>query len=346
MEEEIWLPGVIHRETEFVDGLTGACGPNAASMAERWADQSQLSTLDVYRRMRVAGRADENGTSTLAALVADARDAGYTLDVLAYREPMPEAAWRQFFTRYVGQRAIVFEMANGQALRDELSGKGENARNLKYHFVMVTGWHPGGKSRQPQARGRTLPAGWWCCDGANFASGDVMQFYADGVLAAARPCGAMAVAPRVPLEEGGETMGGVPTGWSDDGTTLVAPNKVPVVKGFRARVLTGPWDARDWPLAAEYGSDSIEPGNPAIGAGTRQDFRMTSLGWTESRGVYRIWTGQDLRALSAQVADLERQLAALKRQGDGQGDGQNNGAGDEAVRKALAAIAALKEALG
>jgi GH25 family lysozyme M1 (1,4-beta-N-acetylmuramidase) len=109
--------------------------------------------------------------------------------------------------------------------------------------------------------------------------------------------------------EGSNNMG-IPAGWHDDGATLLAPNGVAVVKGFREWVLTHPWDSTDLPLAVERTLPSIEPGNPSIGAGSRQDFRMTSLGWTPSRGVYKIWVGQDILALEAQVAQLQAELKA------------------------------------
>lgn len=111
----------------------------------------------------------------------------------------------------------------------------------------------------------------------------------------------------------------IPTGWKDDGKTLVAPNGVPVVMGFREYVLAHTWDANNWPLAAEQviSGGSIEPGNAAIGPGSRQEFRLTSLGWTQSRNVYVIYVGQDIRALEQQltaanthVTQLEAQLAS------------------------------------
>ena len=107
---------------------------------------------------------------------------------------------------------------------------------------------------------------------------------------------------------------GIPNNWHDDGTTLKAPNGVPVVKGFRDWVLTHPWNADDWPLVPEFGTSSIEPGNPSSGAGTRQDFRMTSLGWTSAKGVYRIWTGQDLLALASSLSSSRKELATSQSQ--------------------------------
>ena len=122
---------------------------------------------------------------------------------------------------------------------------------------------------------------------------------------------------------GTQTMSNVPSGWKDDGKTLVAPNGVPVVHGFREWVLGHPWDAGNWPLRAEQvvTSGSIEPGNASIGPGSRQDFRWSSLGWTEQRGVYSIWLGQDVVALESQlgaaqthVAQLEAQVKQLQQQ--------------------------------
>ena len=135
---------------------------------------------------------------------------------------------------------------------------------------------------------------------------------------------------------------GIPAGWKDDGTTLTAPNGVTVVQGFRAWALGHAWDAEDWPLAAEQKLDSVEPGNAAIGAGTRQDFRMTSLGWTQARGVYHIWSGQDLLALTHQLAEAETEIADLRQRLASLPIGQPT---DDTAAKALAAVQALAEAL-
>lgn len=341
------LPGQIRRESEFVGGLTGACGPNALAMAGRWADQSQLSTLDVYRRMRAAGRCDANGASTLAALAADAHDAGYGIAVLDYREPMAAALWRGFLQQHVGREAVVIETANGQALRDALSGLGENAVNLHYHFVLVVGWHPGGLATRV---GRDLPPGWWCADGDNRVVGDVLEFYPDDVVAAAQPCAAMAVAARLALPTGGGNSGGgavtIPTGWRDDGTTLTAPNGHRVVLGLRAYVLAHPgWAPENVPLQEEERRDVVEWHNPGLGVGSRQLFLRTALRWNNAaEGVKEVDLGADLLAaeqhlatLATQVADLQAQVATLM---------AHTGPADPAGAAALAAIKALAAALG
>jgi hypothetical protein len=151
---------------------------------------------------------------------------------------------------------------------------------------MAAGWHPGGGSRV--AGGRPLPAGWWCCDGDNFASGDVLQFHDEATLAAARPVAAMAVSARVQMR--GTKV--IPNGWSDDGSSLHAPNGISVAKGFRAYILAQRWDTEDWPLGQEHASASVEPGNPAIRPVSRQDLRTEGLGWTEEMGCIASRSGR------------------------------------------------------
>lgn len=123
-----------------------------------------------------------------------------------------------------------------------------------------------------------------------------------------------------PIQPTGGPM--VPAGWHDDeqNKVLTAPNGVVVVHGFRDTVLNPrsilgwdhDWRANDWPLAPEKTLASVEPGNASIGGGTRQDFRMTSLGWTQSRNVYQIWAGQDLLALQQQMATVAQHNADLQ----------------------------------
>jgi hypothetical protein len=108
---------------------------------------------------------------------------------------MPETEWRTFCTRHVGKEAIVLEVARGQLLVDSISGRGENARNLRYHFIVLLGWHPGGHCARVNHQ---LPPGWWCSDGDNFARGNVLQFYPDCVLLAAVPCAALAIYIQTP----------------------------------------------------------------------------------------------------------------------------------------------------
>ncbi len=85
----------------------------------------------------------------------------------------------------------------------------------------------------------------------------------------------------------------VPIGWTDDGTTLTAPNGITVVQGFRARVLQG-WDPTNLPLEKERNVDTVEQADPSIGAGSIQTFTNTRLGWTATKGIYMIPIGAEL----------------------------------------------------
>lgn len=313
--------GKVDSESEFQGGLTATCGPNAASAAARWADQSnEPRTLDVYRKMRALGKGDAQGASTISALKETLNAIGYHLAT-----PLPGEAIQTFVTRLAGTLPVVLEVANGHVFRDYLSGQSEDARHLEYHYVTVFGHNAGGIS--PHAN-RTLPRGYWVADGDSNAQNLVhgvrdhrglnrdLCFYPEAMLEAARPYGAFAVLPRVVIPGGPSTNDPAatttPVGWNDEGKTLVAPNGIVVVLGFRDFVLAHDWDANNWPLAPEFHADQIEPGNPAMGGGSRQDFRLASLGcqqYADDRWgtPYRIWVGRDILALRAQIAALQQQ---------------------------------------
>jgi hypothetical protein len=102
------------------------------------------------------------------------------------------------------------------------------------------------------------------------------------------------------LQQGGDTpmTPCTPQGWHDTGTTLKAPNGVPVVKGFRDYILGDPtWDVDNWPLQPEEARNPLEVSNPSLGAGTQQIFRLCALEWTPARGVFTAWIGQEVIAL-------------------------------------------------
>jgi hypothetical protein len=109
----------------------------------------------------------------------------------------------------------------------------------------------------------------------------------------------------------------IPAGWQDDGTTLLAPNGLKVVLGFREYILHDPtWEADNWPLENERGSSQLEVSNPTLGEGTQQMFRKTMLEWTPTRGSFKGWVGQELLALrnkpvAALPPDLLKELVAL-----------------------------------
>ncbi|HET8908122.1 MAG TPA: hypothetical protein VFN11_14280 [Ktedonobacterales bacterium] len=323
--------GVKRSDSEFTNGLTAACGPNALSKALMWSDQSAVapSTYAVYLKGRTVTPTpvDANGASTAGELEATARLMGYQCTL-----PNSGEAVSAFLRRLAGIQPVVLEIAAGHNLRDELTGATEDAGpDLAYHYICVWGRNTSGASARTS---KTLPAGYWCSDGDNNTQNPVVNgvrvhralnndlvYYSDATIAAALPFAAFAVVPRVQVAMEVFTM--VPTGWKDDSVagTLTAPNGVAVVRGFRTYVLNHPWDANNYPLRVEAAVDSVEPGNPSVGAGSRQDFRMGALGYTATRGVYQVWVGQDVLALESQVALLQadltsahNQLAALQAQ--------------------------------
>jgi hypothetical protein len=91
-------------------------------------------------------------------------------------------------------------------------------------------------------------------------------------------------------------------GWKYDPQTTIwtAPNGFLVQHGF-AEAVSAAWNPQDYPLENEQHCDQLELSNPALGSGARQRFRLTTLEWTQARGVFRAWTGQEL-------IELERRL--------------------------------------
>ncbi len=122
---------------------------------------------------------------------------------------------------------------------------------------------------------------------------------------------------------------GVPNGWKDDGKVLTAPNGYSVTDGFRQWVLAHSWDAGNLPLMNASALTPVEQGNPSLGGGTVQPFRLCVLAWTKAKGVYVMWVGQeyvalhqvlhktltDLNASQAQVKALQAQLVAAQNSG-------------------------------
>lgn len=118
------------------------------------------------------------------------------------------------------------------------------------------------------------------------------------------------------------SMNTIPTGWTDDGTTLKGPDGTPVTLGFRQHILADPnWDPANIPLEAEHHDLIIEQSNPSLGAGQSLMCRKTRLEYTTKMGVFEGWLGQELlwyqkqyQALLQKIADLQQQLNAEQSQ--------------------------------
>src|SRR5258706_6500292 len=110
----------------------------------------------------------------------------------------------------------------------------------------------------------------------------------------------------------GGNMSTVPAGWSDDGTTLRSPEGVPVVLGFRAYILSHPWEQDNWPLGPEAGMVKLEASNPSLGGGTQQMFKKSMLGYTDH--VFEEYVGVELAYTRQQYALLFDAYQKLKAQ--------------------------------
>jgi len=99
----------------------------------------------------------------------------------------------------------------------------------------------------------------------------------------------------------------VPSGWTDNGTVLTAPNGLTVGTGFRAWILAHPWDAANQPESRELSVSDVETSDPKQGAGTVQYFRFTQLSWTKARGVWESWVGLEAYTMRQQLATAETQ---------------------------------------
>jgi Glycosyl hydrolases family 25 len=130
---------------------------------------------------------------------------------------------------------------------------------------------------------------------------------------------ASAVDCNIFLGQENKPMTQVPQGWTDDGTTLTAPNKIPVVLGFRDHVLNNNWDPANWPLEPETHYSPVEQSHPSLGGGQAQTFRWKRIEYTAAGGIVEGWLGQELlwyqqqhALLQAQITDLQAQVNQLK----------------------------------
>jgi len=108
---------------------------------------------------------------------------------------------------------------------------------------------------------------------------------------------------------------GIPQGWSDDGATLLPPDKShKVVHGFRDTILhAATWDAGNLPREDEQGVAQVEL-HAATGPGTRQIFRDTMMIWTAKNGVHTSAAGDEIKACYDRIAAQALQIAALQSQ--------------------------------
>ncbi|MEO7001936.1 MAG: FlxA-like family protein [Ktedonobacterales bacterium] len=310
--------------SEFLAGFHGDCGQTAELCALHVALGTPLDAAhlgDLVRRDRAHGWADANGAEPLTSIAHDLDLAGARYISYDFSQPA-SFDWKGILRQEAGVKPVILQFANAGTLPGDEGG-------VHFHFVAALGG-------DPEADRYAF------ADGDNTAARQgALVTYTLAQLEAAQVCGMLVVEMH--------TMGGqammIPQGWHDDGQRLVAPNNVPVVHGFRDYILANRWDANNWPLAPEAGADPVEPGNPSLGPGTCQLFRLTKLSWTQARGVFVTWIGQDYQALTTQIATLQAQTTGLQAQ-VAQLQAERASAQNAPADKNAEAITALKSALG
>lgn len=146
----------------------------------------------------------------------------------------------------------------------------------------------------------------WIGGWRSYTDAQLAQMIVWGYIVLALPATGAAPAPT-----GGTTVT-IPAGWTDDGTTLLDPQKTPVTLGFRNAVLnwSGGWESWNYAMGPAVGTNNVELGNSSIGGGTYQIFRGRMLGYTTAMGVYTVWVGQELLAWEKKCNALSAALDA------------------------------------
>lgn len=110
----------------------------------------------------------------------------------------------------------------------------------------------------------------------------------------------------------------LPSGWSDDGTSLHNPvNSFVVTSAFRTFILgAASWNPQNVPLENEHSQSPLEASNPVLGDGVQQVFRMGVLEVESSSGApgaplfnngqpFVSWVGQEFLWQRGEIARLE-----------------------------------------
>lgn len=288
--------------SEFVAGLNGDCGPDAAlfalhAMAPNTYPLTAGALAAIDHAEIVGGYAAANGAQNVPSMDAYLASIGVPHVTRGYNS-FALAQLHTDLQQLAGIHPIIIEFSQAG------DGLPQDERNVKYHYATI-----GGIDDQDTVPGTQIVGGYLRADGDAVATNDPHGAASPAVLTswqqllAAVPIAYIIVtgAPTAPAGTGPT----IPQGWHDDGTTLTAPNGVPVVLGFRTHILSNGWASDDLPLAAQEHRAELEIGNPSTGAGDRQLFRFSALGYTDALGVFRIWIGQEL-------ANVETALAAAE----------------------------------
>jgi cell division protein FtsB len=226
------------------------------------------------------------GATTTSHLHDEAIRRGFTVasPYDAWEDPIPSSKLHPWLLQFAGEQPVVLMITNAGPALNAIDGS-HDERGVQGHFICVVG---------------LADEGYVCNDGDNDVITDHLVIYPWAAIEAAHVTGFLMI------EMQGAQPVPVPANWKDANGVLTAPNGITVVKGFADYIRKNAWAEEDYPLEEEQAVASVEPlGNPAIGAGSRQIFRESMLGWTSATGSYKAWIGQELLAAYKKIADLE-----------------------------------------
>lgn len=258
------------------------CGPDAETVAVA-NGRGQVPSADVMHAIRqrdiIRGWFTPGGGNTIQNIYDDLTQIERVTvrRFLPYAEPFDLVTAREVLNLYAGVCPIIIELGLATNLPFNESG-------VHYHFVCLLA-----KIR---------------ADTFLMANGDDVDALAGNVhpplrevtfdqLVAAHLCAVIVV--NLPIGSG---VMGIPSGWTDDGTTLIAPNKVPVIGAIRDFVLAHNWDPSNEPVVPEHPQHPMELGNAAIGDGKQQEFNANVVEWspTYNNGApFFMWCGRELQ---------------------------------------------------
>jgi hypothetical protein len=287
----LWNAGTM---SEFVAGLNGDCGPTATLAALNWRSPqrwpltpSGLRALDADEIQH--GYAEANGAQNitnmdgyLSSLSVPHTTTGYGAFTVAALGSLLRATG--------GVEPIVVEWSNAGALPgDEVGVHFHYSECCGVDLASASSFWLDGDNRADDPSGKVRPP----------------VLYTWDQVVAARPIACIVVHGPSGRPGGGGTMG-VPQGWTDNGTQLIAPNGVAVVKGFREIVLNWPggYDAEDWPLTPEVAVAHPDPLNPIGCNGAVQPFRKRFHIWQQCDGhAFTRWSGDVALALAQKAGN-------------------------------------------
>lgn len=302
--------------SEFWAGLSDTCGETACLVTQHALYGAPALTGDEIVKFRsdmAAHGYPVQGGTTMGNLVAycqKVRGLAVTYANTWANTAANRDAIHQTLLDHAGRDGIVLQVAAAHSLPG-------NEPGVNSHFIAVGGVDPvkgylvaNGDDVNALAsangHGKIIPCRWmtWA-----------QLVAAQPVASAVFPKPTTPPAPPAPpTSTGDSTHMPLPTGWKDDGTQLSNPQNSSIVRrGFRLFILNAPtWEADDVPLENESAKDLVVRTSPEVGAGIRQVFTKTVLGYTAKANVFKVYAGAELLAAEARCAELEAKVAAAQ----------------------------------